>query len=449
MNNKMLKRIIVIVGIVVLCLIILIAALSSNKTNNSIEDNTIEHKEEYAPTVSKTFRKIDDFSMYHTTKIIIEDYVRNFQNINYEETVEIGRLQMTEKEIKDYQLEEGIKAIDTVFDKKYKEMKNISREDIISFAGQYKSNSVVEKYKIKISEEYIAELTDDKKIVLVYSKINNKDFNCMLKIDLANNRYSIFYEDFMNKEKYTKNRTEEITIDDSDIEKNDYNIFIVSNLSNQNIVIQYFSDLKNKMKNDRMELYNSLDKDYRAKRFPNYEKFEQFLNSINDRINKLDISKFKFSDNQIKIMDNYDNIYTFKTSDIINYTIIMDDYTLEDKEVTEIYNKSVDTDKVNTNIAKFFKMINLKDYESAYNLLDKDFKKQNFPSLDAFRKYIEKNLFSYSKVTKVNDTKKTGNYYIMSLNVINGEEDVIHAKQVTVVMQLLEETNFVMSFSMN
>ena len=448
MNNKMLKRIIVIIGIVVLCLIVLIAVLSK-KTNNPIEDNTIEHKEEYAPTISKTFRKIDDVSMYHTTKIIIEDYVRYFQNINYEETVEIGRLQMTEKEIKDYQLEEGIKAIDTVFDKRYKEMRNISREDIISFAGQYKNNSVVEKYKIKISEEYIAELTDDKRIVLVYSKINNKDFNCMLKIDLTNNRYSIFYEDFMNKEKYTKDRTEEITIDDSDIEKNDYNIFIVSNLSNQNIVIQYFSDLKNKMKNDRMELYNSLDKDYRAKRFPSYEKFEQFLNSINDRINKLDISKFKFSNNQIKIMDNYDNIYTFNTSDIINYTIIMDDYTLEDKEITGIYNKSVDTDKVNTNIAKFFKMINLKDYESAYNLLDKDFKKQNYPSLDAFRKYIETNLFSYSKVTKINDTKKTGNYYIMSLNVINGEEDVIHAKQVTVVMQLLEGTNFVMSFSMN
>ena len=448
MNNKMLKRIIVIIGIVVLCLIVLIAVLSK-KTNNPIEDNTIEHKEEYAPTVSKTFRKIDDVSMYHTTKIIIEDYVRYFQNINYEETVEIGRLQMTEKEIKDYQLEEGIKAIDTVFDKRYKETRNISREDIISFAGQYKNNSVVEKYKIKISEEYIAELTDDKKIVLVYSKINNKDFNCMLKIDLTNNRYSIFYEDFMNKEKYTKDRTEEITIDDSDIEKNDYNIFIVSNLSNQNIVIQYFSDLKNKMKNDRMELYNSLDKDYRAKRFPSYEKFEQFLNSINDRINKLDISKFKFSNNQIKIMDNYDNIYTLNTSDIINYTIIMDDYTLEDKEITDIYNKSVDTDKVNTNIAKFFKMINLKDYESAYNLLDKNFKKQNYPSIDAFRKYIETNLFSYSKVTKVNDTKKTGNYYIMSLNVVNGEEDVIHAKQVTVVMQLLEGTNFVMSFSMN
>lgn len=448
MNNKYIRIIIIIVAIIVLCLILLIFGLKT-KTNNSYEDNTIEHKEEYEATVSKTFRKIDDVSMYYTTKSIIENYVRYIGYINSDMPVEIGRLQMTEKEIKDYLQEEGFKAIEVLFDKNYKEKFTVNKNTIISFSSQYKNSNNPADYKVKINEMYIAEITDDKKLVLVYSKLNNKDFNCMIKIDLLNNRFSMFFEDFMNKEKYTKDRTEEIKIDSSDIEKNDYNVFIYSNLNNQNIVIQYFSDMKNKMKNDRKALYSLLDAGYKEKRFQSYEKFDQYLNNLNERIDKLEISKFKFSDNQIKILDNYNNIYTFKTNDLLNYSITLDDYTVEDKEVIDIYNKSVDTDKVNTNIEKFFKMINLKDYESAYKLLDNEFKKNNYPSIEQFEKYMKENLYNYSKVTKINDTKKSGNYYITSLNVVNGEENVIYAKQVTVIMQLLEDTNFVMSFSIN
>ena len=408
MNNKLLRRTIIIVCVVVILLIILILNLTKNEDSLS-EDNTIEYKEEYASTIGKTFRKIDDFSMYYTTKNIIRNYITYFENVNSDVTVEVGRLEMTEKEIRDYQIQEGIKAIDCLFDKEYKESKNIDRNEIISFVAQYKNNNSTNSYKIEFDEIYIAEITDDKKVLLVYSKVNNKDFNCMIKVDLMNKRYSIFYEDFMKKEKYTKDRTDEVKLDDSNIEQNDYNTFIYSSSNNQSIAIQYFSDLKEKMKNDRKMLYDILDKEYKEKRFDNYEKFYNYLNNLNERIDRLDISKFKFLDNRIKIIDNYNNMYTFEIGDFMKYSIVMDDYTIEDNEFNEIYDKLSDANKVSVNIEKFIKMLNLKDYESAYKLLDSNFKKNNYPSIEAFKKYVEKNLYGYSKITTVNNSNKTGN----------------------------------------
>ena len=448
MNNKLLRRTIIIVCVVVILLIILILNLTKNEDSLS-EDNTIEYKEEYASTIGKTFRKIDDFSMYYTTKNIIRNYITYFENVNSDVTVEVGRVEMTEKEIRDYQIQEGIKAIDCLFDKEYKESKNIDRNEIISFVAQYKNNNSTNSYKIEFDEIYIAEITDDKKVLLVYSKVNNKDFNCMIKVDLMNKRYSIFYEDFMKKEKYTKDRTDEVKLDDSNIEQNDYNTFIYSSSNNQSSAIQYFSDLKEKMKNARKMLYDILDKEYKEKRFDNYEKFYNYLNNLNERIDRLDISKFKFLDNRIKIIDNYNNMYTFEIGDFMKYSIGMDDYTIEDNEFNEIYDKLSDANKVSVNIEKFIKMLNLKDYESAYKLLDSNFKKNNYPSIEAFKKYVEKNLFDYSKITTVNNSNKTGNYYITSLDLEDGESENIRKKQITIIMQLLEGTDFVMSFSMN
>ena len=162
MDNKLLRRTIIIVGVVVILLIILILNLTKNEDSVS-EDNTIEYKEEYASTIGKTFRKIDDFSMYYTAKNIIKNYITYFENVNSDVTVEVGRVEMTEKEIRDYQIQEGIKAIDCLFDKEYKESKNIDRNEIISFVAQYKNNNSTNSYKVEFDEIYIAEITDIKK----------------------------------------------------------------------------------------------------------------------------------------------------------------------------------------------------------------------------------------------------------------------------------------------
>lgn len=455
MKNKEKKLIFIILSLLVL--IILIGFLIKKiKTNYDIDNATlINEKEDLGEedgiglVIDKKFKKLNnEYNIYFTVNSILNTYIGYFENINGDVDFDTGRIQMTDEEIKKTMREEGLVAIKSLFDIQYDEETKTNDQLIIEEIKKYKNIKGNSKYTKKIEEIYICNIDENTKLLLVYTKINNVPFNCMLKLDVENERYSIFWEDFMKKNNYTKDREDETTID-KNIEKNNYNYCMIVYATNEFIVEQYFQDLKDKMLNNPQELYTMLDEEYKNKRFSNYDTFVTRLNAIKDIINKSDLTKYKFEDNIIKIIDNYNNMYSFVTSGVMQYKVLLDDYTIEDSEIAKNYNKLSDGNKVNANIEKFFKMINLKDYESAYNLLDNDFKKKNYPSLEIFKKYVEKNLFKYSKVTSINNFDKSGNYYIASLNIVNGEKEAIEAKQITVIMQLLEETNFVMSFSMN
>lgn len=452
MKNKE-KKLLLIIIVLILIILLIFFLIKKVKTDNV--KFIINEKEDYGEedgiglVIDKKFKKLNnEYNIYFTVNSMLNTYIGYFENINGDVDFDTGRIQMTDEEIKKTMREEGLVAIKSLFDIQYDEETKTNDQLIIEEIKKYKNINGNSKYTKKIEEIYICNIDENTMLLLVYTKINNVSFNCMIKIDMENERYSMFWEDFMKKNNYTKNREDETKID-KNIEKNNYNYCMIVYATNEFIVEQYFQDLKDKMLNNPQELYTMLDEEYKNKRFSNYDTFVTRLNAIKDIINKSDLTKYKFEDNIIKIIDNYNNMYSFVTSGVMQYKVLLDDYTIEDSEIAKNYNKLSDGNKVNANIEKFFKMINLKDYESAYNLLDNEFKKKNYPSLEVFKKYVEKNLFNYSKVTNINSSNKSGNYYITSLDIVNGEKEAIQAKQITVIMQLLEGTNFVMSFSMN
>ncbi len=452
MKNKEKKLLLIII---VLILIIVLIFFLIKKIKNGNTKIIINEKEDYGEEdgiglmIDKKFKKIEnEYNIYFTVKNILNTYTNYFEKVNGDVEFDTGRIQMTDEEIKKTLREEGISAIKNVFDKQYDEKAKNNDQLIIEEIKRYKNINGNSEYSKTIDEMYLCNIDENTILLLAYTKINNVPFNCMIKIDTENERYSIFWEDFMKKNNYTKDREDEVKVD-KNIEKNNYNYCMIVSATKEYIVVQYFQDLKDKMLNNPQELYNMLDESYKNKRFSTYDTFAKRLNDIKDIINKSYLTKFKFEENKIKIIDNYNNMYSFLTSGVMQYKVLLDDYTIEDSEIAKNYNNLSDGNKVNTNIEKFFRMINLKDYESAYNLLDNDFKKKNYPSLEAFKKYVEKNLFNYSKVTNISNSDKSGNYYITSLDIINGEKEAIEAKQITVIMQLLEGTGFVMSFSMN
>lgn len=452
MKNKE-KKLLLIIIVLILIIILIFFLIKKVKTDNV--KFIINEKEDYGEedgiglVIDKKFKKLNnEYNIYFTVNSILNTYIGYFENINGDVDFDTGRIQMTDEEIKKTMREEGLVAIKSLFDIQYDEETKTNDQLIIEEIKKYKNINGNSKYTKKIEEIYICNIDENTMLLLVYTKINDVTFNCMIKIDMENERYSMFWEDYMKKNNYTKSREDETKID-KNIEKNNYNYCMIVYATNEFIVEQYFQDLKDKMLNNPQELYTMLDEEYKNKRFSNYDTFVTRLNAIKDIINKSNLTKYKFEDNIIKIIDNYNNMYSFVTSGVMQYKVLLDDYTIEDSEIAKNYNKLSDGNKVNANIEKFFKMINLKDYESAYNLLDNEFKKKNYPSLEVFKKYVEKNLFNYSKVTNINSSNKSGNYYITSLDIVNGEKEAIQAKQITVIMQLLEGTNFVMSFSMN
>lgn len=447
---KRLSRLIILVLILIIILIIiLLNILNSSKTqtyqsdSNDIVDYGDDDGIEYTP--NSVLKKVSEYSIYFNVKNILNNYITQFENINGDVKIDTGRSNITEEEYKADMSKQGLIEIRELFDDQYTKEFTVNEQKIRSYSQKYKNKQGDDNYKISINEMYNANLDDMHDIVLVYSQLNGVEFDCMIKIDWENSRYSIFWDDYLSKNNYTKDKTDEITINPNIIEKN--NAFIPVNANKQYIVIQYLDDLKFKMTHMTRKLYDLLDVEYKQKRFLTYEEFTIFLNDIKERIPNINVEKYKYEDNKIQILDNYNNIYTFNISNIMEYTIVLDDYTIPEEEIVTSYLSMEDEKKVYSNIEKFLKMANMKDYSSMYRVLDDTFKENNYKTVDVFKSYIKQNLFDYNVITGVQSLEKNGNYYISTVRYKNGENATSNEKNMTIIMQLKDNTDFVMSFS--
>ena len=94
-------------------------------------------------------------------------------------------------------------------------------------------------------------------------------------------------------------------------------------------------------------------------------------------------------------------------------------------------------------------MINTKDYSHAYELLDGTFRNNNFDTLDKFKEYVNENFFDYNLNTTGNiDIDNEGSTYIYTTKIKSGVGSAAESKNLTIIMQLREGTDFVMSFSL-
>ena len=195
--------------------------------------------------------------------------------------------------------------------------------------------------------------------------------------------------------------------------------------------------------------YNMLDKEYREKRFGSLDGYKAYIQENYDEIVKCIISKYQVTeeDNQKEYIciDDYGNYYIFIQNNMSNYELQLDTYTIESKSFLNKYTNGDDQTKSGINVEKFFEALNRKDYQYIYNHLAESFKNNYFDSEERLKEYIQKNLFVYSKVD-YKDYKKEGNVNIFKVKILNNE-DSQEEKEMTIMIQLKEDNNFIMSFS--
>lgn len=438
----------ILIGIIIITITLIFMLRKNNGKQDDISKYNIEQLHAPKDETNMTFKKVDDYSIYFSTKNILNDYISYFEKINGDVEYEKGRIQLSDEEINNQRYESGIKAITQTFDDQYKEEETYNEEKIKDFVEKYKNTSGKSKYVLYVREIYKVTIESNRIAVLVYSKVNDKDFNCMIKIDWENKIYSVFWDDYLEANNYTKDRTEEIDIN-ADIEKGDFNTFMPAYLNDQDIAIRYFDDLKYKLKNNPNELYyDLLDSEYKEKRFPSTDLFVDFLTEIRTRIDKMEVNKYKYEGDKISVVDNYENIYTFKISSVMEYKVLLDNYTVKNETLTESYNNLNEQGKVNSNIKEFFYMINMKDYNGIYNKLDNSFKSNNYQTLNDLKAFIQQNFYEYSVIEETTNAVKDNNNYIYTVSFLDGENKSAEAKEITIVMQLKENADYVMSFSM-
>ena len=270
-----------------------------------------------------------------------------------------------------------------------------------------------------------------------------------VKLDYNNQAICIYV---INQDAFNQNvQNTKKALEDFTIEKNNYNVFEQKSYSTEDICNRYISDYIIKLKYNREVAFDFLDDEYKKQKFNNdFEAFDDYIENNKENLYNLTIEKYlqEIEESSIvyTILDTNDNYYTITTIGGLDYKIKLDNYTVETEEFTNIYQQASEREKITTNISKVIRWINSKDYEQVYNKLDNTFKQNNFPTLENFETYMENNFFS-NNIMEVEDIEKVSNNYVCEVLLKSGYGLASEEKTKTFIIQLLDGTDFVMSFN--
>ena len=290
----------------------------------------------------------------------------------------------------------------------------------------------------------------------VYGRINSEDNTetlekyYIVRVDLENMTYELEEMDDSVYENIDQIKLED---DETEIPNNGNNTFEYEAVSDEEMCRKYLEDFRQKELNNPEEAYSMLDEEYRNERFPTFEDYQEYLNNCREMIQYSVLSQYDveiYEDyTEYILVDNYNNSYTIRTTGIWEYTILLDNYTIKVDTYEEDYSKLTQSEKVQANVYIFLQMINTKDYSHAYELLDETFRNNNFDTLDKFKEYVNTNFFNYNLNTTSNvDISNEGSTYIYETKIRSGVGSAAETKNLTVIMQLKEGTDFVISFSL-
>ena len=132
----------------------------------------------------------------------------------------------------------------------------------------------------------------------------------------------------------------------------------------------------------------------------------------------------------------------------------VDEQTIQLDEIKQLS----ESDRMKRYIGNFFNSIEDGDYQSAYNVLNEDFKKRYFSNINEFTTYAKKNFgssmvgISYDNIERLGNNK-TGNMYVILLTISNvfqkklNEDEKLPQTYFVIVEK--DYDNYEMSFSVN
>lgn len=223
-----------------------------------------------------------------------------------------------------------------------------------------------------------------------------------------------------------------------------------SNITDFELLRKYFEDYKYKAINNPELAFNLLNKEYREKKFNNdVNLYKQYIQKNIDRFQDANIVKHGvINEGDAKryiFIDNYNNYYELEETGNYEYTIILDNYTLETNELKQKYSKLSEEEKAISNMDKVMKLINTKDYATVYQYLNQSFKETNFPNIELFEKYIKETFFDNNIVGNIK-IRKEENVYILSVPYKESLSTAAEEREKIFLMLLKEGTNFELSF---
>lgn len=434
MIMKNLKKIIIIVSIITIILILIIVIIKILE-NNYVVTPKIEEDEGYIPHEVNVIQRVYSTNDYFNAKRIIENFL-NYMSKDY---------LMGENADEDYK-----QIIIDNLSKTYISNNNITIENI-------NEKIPYGSYQFIINDMYFTKAENNNNVYLVlgtYVNLSNSetmDYGFIVRTNLQDEVFSIaLYDEIENMGIQNAKAGDSISFTEEDIEKNEYNLFTTQYKYDDEIANEYFLSYKQNALFNPEHLYDMLDEEYKNTKFEDESAFLEYLQKNRNDIMSTFVSKYrketKDGKNRYICIDNYGNYYIFNEEEIMNYTAILDIFTVNTEEFMAEYDSSNEEKKVALNIEKIIQAINVHDYKYVYNKLDETFRNNNWGSEEAFEQYMRDN-FPLHYDVEYTTYSNEGATYVQQINLtdITGENE--GTISLNIIMQLKDNYEFVMSFS--
>ncbi len=188
---------------------------------------------------------------------------------------------------------ENAGVIYDLLDEKYIEYKGITKQNILSKLGE------IYDVKPMISSMYVSEKTETFAIYIVNGDLRNKktnarkEFKVIVKIDHANESFSIILDDYIN-EKYP-NLAEGGTInitESTKVKSNKNNKYTHTIISDKDYAIDLFNNYKEEAEYNPKLLYDKLDEEYKKAKFTSLSEFEKYIKNRYTKISMLKLESY-------------------------------------------------------------------------------------------------------------------------------------------------------------
>jgi len=436
---KWLKITICIISILIISLVaVIMLLLKKDNTLDYLTERRSDNKEN-TPIENASIEKVKHREDYYTVKYILDTYFDYVNNIN----ISAEDLTLTNLSTQGETARTGIERIKYILDEDYlteeptnEQIRKIASNDKMK---SFRIDSLYQQEKTLTKVIYFANITLD----------NQKETKIIIKVDSISDCFSILPEEYISSHRYTEENLGEIEV--KEIEPNRYNHYEYITVTDEMMAQTYLEDYGTIIIQDKEKSYDMLEKQYQQEKFPTIESYQTYLATNQKNYEELKLKEYYTIQNGDYITytckDQYENKYVFKETAVLEYTVQLDDYTLENEAFESSYKEANNRDKGILNIDKFFSMLNMADYKSAYQVLDANFKQNNFKTQTDFETYMKNKIFRYNQVSyQTYNDQITGIYtYKILLSDATGKNQ--NQIEFNIVMKLLEDTNFVMSFT--
>ena len=452
------RKILIFIAILIVLIIGVICFMLISSNKEEYREETEEEATEWLLNHNEII-PVQDYVMYFTVENIIQRYL-SFVHLDLNEII-IGREDLMEEDqtlaemFNIHSEEEKKQVVFKMLNNEFVQKNNITISNIESFIdmlpGSVQNVNTLRMNVLGGEEGGQSAIVETFGIEVEYDLVINeqlfrKQGLYIVVKDVVNRTFMI--EPIIDEEVNLENLKLERILEQ--IEENDRNTFVFITRNEGQIAREYFNRFKSTMLSNPERAFEFLNKEYREARFGDLERFKEFVDRNREELQMRNIQTFLVERGNGYIdyvaKDQFENIFVFRATAAMVYTVKLDTYTIETPEFLTAYRNANRQQRVSMNVDKWFMMLNNRDYAAAFNVLNEEFRTTRFVDKENFEAFMRQHYpLHYTIRTERYTEEGRSSIQTVTIRDIQRPNEIIAT--FNIVMQLREGTGFEMSFS--